>query len=218
MIYQKADIWSNFNSSNDTGKSNDVIVALGSLIKEDKDAVIEAFRQSGIPFPTDADNELISNAIVQVLRKNTKQSQELLKNLSVLIFASKENYSNFLKKKSNDGSTPKTGFLKDLFSKNQNPDGSKTSKVGDFLRQNKEQIVAIAGNLLSGIGNRNASTQLLNQSSQELQRELERQQEEERQRQEEQRRRAYSRRIMIGVVVVAALGAGVYFYMKSKKN
>jgi hypothetical protein len=219
MIYEKADIWSNFNSSSQTGKSNDVLVVLGSLIREDKDAVIEAFRQSGIPFPTNASNEEVSNAIVTVLRKNTKQSQELLKNLSALIFASKEQYSNFFKKKDKVKSDkPKSGFLKGLFQKKDNEDGSKTSKIGDFLRQNKQEVIGIAGNLMSGIGNRNASTQILNQSTLELQQQLEREAREREAREAEQRRRAYSRRIMIGVALVAIVGGGIYFYMKSQNK
>ena len=218
MIYQKADIWSNFNTANAAGKSNDVIVALGSLIREDKEAVIEAFRQSSIPFPPDADNELLSNAIVQVLRKNTDKSKELLKNLSILIFANKETYQNFLNKnKKTKGSGEKVGFLKRLFTKTKNADGTTSSKAGDFLRNNKEEILGIAGNLMSGIGNRNASTQILNQSTIGFQQEMQRQEEEARRREEEARRRTYTRNIFIGVAVVGAIGAGIYFYIKRNK-
>jgi hypothetical protein len=218
MIYQKADIWSNFNTANAAGKSNDVILALGSLIREDKEAVIEAFRQSNIPFPTDADNELLSNAIVQVLRKNTEKSKELLKNLSILIFANKETYQNFFnKKKKSADSGEKIGFLKRLFGKTKNPDGTTSSKAGDFFRNNKEDILGIAGNLLSGIGNRNASSQILNQSTIGFQQEMQRQEEEARRREEEARRRTYTRNILIGVAVVGILGAGIYFYAKRNK-
>jgi hypothetical protein len=218
MIYQKADIWSNFNTANAAGKSNDVIVALGSLIREDKEAVIEAFRQSNIPFPTDADNELLSNAIVQVLRKNTDKSKELLKNLSILIFANKETYQNFLNKnKKTKDAGEKIGFFKRLFTKTKNADGTTSSKAGDFLRNNKEEILGIAGNLMSGIGNRNASTQILNQSTIGFQQEMQRQEEEARRREEEARRRAYTRNIFIGVAVVGAIGAGIYFYIKRNK-
>jgi hypothetical protein len=218
MIYQKADIWSNFNTANAAGKSNDVIVALGSLIREDKEAVIEAFRQSNIPFPTDADNELLSNAIVQVLRKNTDKSKELLKNLSILIFANKETYQNFLNKnKKTKDAGEKIGFFKRLFTKTKNADGTTSSKAGDFLRNNKEEILGIAGNLMSGIGNRNASTQILNQSTIGFQQEMQRQEEEARRREEEARRRAYTRNIFIGVAVVGAIGAGIYFYTKRNK-
>lgn len=219
MIYEKADIWSNFNSSSQTGKSNDVMVALGSLIREDKDAVIEAFRQSSIPFPSDASNEQVSNAIVNVLRKNTKQSNDLLKYLSTLILASKEQYTNFINRKNKTKSDkPKGGFLKGLFQRNTNPDGSKSSKIGDFFRQNKDEVLGIAGNIMSGIGNRNASTQILNQSTLELQQQLEREAREREAREAEERRRAYSRRIMIGFALVAIVGGGIYFYMKSQKK
>jgi hypothetical protein len=218
MIYQKADIWSNFNTANAAGKSNDVIVALGSLIREDKEAVIEAFRQSNIPFPTDADNELLSNAIVQVLRKNTDKSKELLKNLSILIFANKETYQNFLNKnKKTKDVGEKVGFFKRLFMKTKNADGTTSSKAGDFLRNNKEDIIGIAGNLMSGIGNRNAATQLLNQSTIGFQQEMQRQEEEARRREEEAKRRTYTRNILIGVAVVGAIGAGIYFYIKRNK-
>lgn len=222
MIYEKADIWSNFNSSSQAGKSNDILVALGSLIREDKDAVIEAFRQSGIPFPTDASNEQVSNAVVNVLRKNTKQSNDLLKYLSTLILASKEQYTNFINRKNKTKSDkPKGGFLKGLkglFQRTENADGTKTSKIGNFFRQNKDEVLGIAGNLMSGIGNRNASTQILNQSTLELQQQLEREAKEREAREAEERRRAYSRRIMIGVALVAIVGGGIYFYMKSQKK
>ncbi len=208
MIYERADIWNNFSKSNRKGQANDVLLALGNLIRDDKESVIEAFRMAKIPFPKDAENEVIAKKIVGYLRMNTPNSRALLNNLSVLVYADQHRFLN--------STGDKQGSLWErLFKKTDRPDGTKGSKAGDFLRQNKESILDIAGNLIEGVNRTGAATTIANQSFTDFEQKVQEIERQNAEREAQLRRQYTTNMIIVGVLVIGA-GIGAYYYFKKK--
>ena len=117
-----------------------ILNKLSKNIVYNKEAIIDAFNHAGIPLNSNAtEKQIIYTIIKHSNRPREKTSKKLIRNLAVIITANKPipektDFHSFFKKKNDSGGTQKNGFLKNLFKKKQNPDGSMTSRAGDFFR------------------------------------------------------------------------------------
>jgi len=143
-----------------------ILNKLSKNIVYNKEAIIDAFNHAGIPLTTSAtDKQIIYTIIKHANRPREKTSKKLIRNLAVVLTANKPepektDFNSFFKKKTDGGGSKKNGFLKNLFKKKQNPDGSMTSRAGDFFRKNKKEITENASDLVSGLGSKGANEEI----------------------------------------------------------
>ena len=157
MIYQKYNFVDSYSNASGNRKYSMLLGELGQIIASEKPSVIIALKDANIKVPSKISNKALINLIIANRRNGI-----MIENLSVLIFASaslKNNFSNVdgqkgqLFKKIGEWFKNGKARRQARRQRRQSQGGGVGSKLGGIFKDNKDQILDIGGELISGLGN-----------------------------------------------------------------